>query len=190
MTPLNPLPSTARLATDVVRRPLRSLRGRVTLIALATVAVALAVTGAVLVSGVERDARRGVDADLQRRVASVLGLREGVPVAAGAIPRAKLPPKALDLLRRAKSSDRLALKRKLAATAMAKPGGPPARLDRQNLLLGSGVYARVVVGGIVVKQAGDIVAAPLSLPRTAGYATVTAGGQSWRVLTVNNAGSI
>lgn len=162
----------------VVGAPLRSLRGRVTLITLITVGLGLAAADLVLVGALARDARHGVDMDLDRRVSTVIGVQDP-----GAQKRVVLqsPSEA-----RASAHDRraLAAKDRAAKLKLLSRSASAQRTVGLNLLGGSGVFTRVIIDGQVVKQAGDVAAAGLALPTSTGFATANGGGEQWRTLTV------
>lgn len=166
---------------------LASLRARVTACALATVTVAFVAAGAVLISAVERDAGASVDRDLESRVGSLVG-RKGV--GSGDV-RSKLPvtlpPAATAKLAQLSPQERRQAKEKLAASshATAHVGGGP--LVKQNLLLGSGNFARVIAQGVIVKQVGDVAGA--DLPTSTGFQTISVHGRLLRTLTVEQNGA-
>jgi signal transduction histidine kinase len=133
-----------------------SLRGRITLAALAALVLGGAIAGALLLAAVERDGRDAVDKDLRTRaentVRSELRPGPGPGALRGAPPFAE------------------------------GPGGPP---PDAGLLRGSGSFVQVVYNGQVVQQRGDVPAKPAAVPDEDGYATIRIDGTPWRSLTVS-----
>jgi two-component system sensor histidine kinase PrrB len=64
------------------------------------------------------------------------------------------------------------------------PGGPGGGPGPPDLLAESGSFVRVIGGGEVVQTAGDVPADGLPARPEPGFATVAAGGGTWRTLTV------
>jgi two-component system, OmpR family, sensor histidine kinase PrrB len=158
---------------------LASLRGRVTALVLLTVTVAIGVSGALIVAGAYRDARRQVDGDLEARAGKVLGPRS---LAAGAAPGRSRA----DIMKAKLGHVPLPLANRLAAQATASaPAAFAAKSAAQRLLSGSGTFSRLYLGARAVKQAGDAAAAGVPAPDGIGLDTVTAGGHTWRTLTVD-----
>jgi signal transduction histidine kinase len=60
-----------------------------------------------------------------------------------------------------------------------RPGRPPAPL-----LAETGRFARVIVNGSIVQEAGDLPGADFPLPDGPGLATVEANGRKWRTFTI------
>jgi signal transduction histidine kinase len=60
-----------------------------------------------------------------------------------------------------------------------RPGGAPAPL-----LAETGRFARVIVNGSVVQEAGDLPSADFPVPEGPGLATVEADGRKWRTFTI------
>jgi two-component system sensor histidine kinase PrrB len=73
------------------------------------------------------------------------------------------------------------------------PGGPGGDVERgppgdAGLLAGAGTYVRVLVGGQVVREGGDVPQGELPLPTTTGLSTVRVGNDDWRSLVIDTAG--
>jgi two-component system sensor histidine kinase PrrB len=137
-----------------VRLP-SSLRARVALAAVAAVALAGVIAGALLVAAVERDGRRDVDRDLRERAVAIANNPlEGPPPG--------FPPRAGAGFRR------------------PPPGPPPG----DALLAGAGTFVQVAVGDQVIRRRGDVPSGAPAVPRTTGLSTVEIGGESWRALTI------
>jgi signal transduction histidine kinase len=168
-------------------RLLASLRARVTASAVAAVTVAFVVAGAVLIGAIDRDARAGVDRDLERRVSSVLGPQGGRSLRVASEATVKLPPAAAAKLAQVPPDQRGQAKAKLAAGNPGTPGVGLKPLAKQNLLLGSGIFARVISKGMLVKQVGDIAGA--QLPTSTGFQTISVHGRLLRTLTVEQNGA-
>jgi two-component system sensor histidine kinase PrrB len=64
-------------------------------------------------------------------------------------------------------------------------GLPGGREGPAGLLAESGSFVRVIRGGEVAAEAGDVPANGFPLPRTRGLDTITSQGHKWRVLTVS-----
>jgi two-component system sensor histidine kinase PrrB len=142
----------------------RSLRARIALAAVAALALAYALAGALLIDGIERDGRNAVDRDLRQRGEQIARrppppriLR--APGRSGAVPRAIPVEPPVDGV---------------------GPGPPP---EEERLLAGSGSFVQVAVRGQVVQQRGDVPADAPGVPSRDGLSTVTIGGSQWRALT-------
>ena len=133
------------------------LRARITLAAVAAVALGGVVAGSLLVAAVARDGRQAVDRELRQRAGGVLrdggGPRgPGGPFGGG---------------------------RRFGGDG--PPGGPP-----DPLLAGSGSFTQVAVNGTVVARRGDVPASPPAVPSSDGLTTVAIDGEDWRSLTVSS----
>ncbi len=146
----------------------RSLRARITLAALAAVAVAGVIAGALLVRAVDRDGRHAVDRDLRQRAAVVMrrvngpGPFQGAGVEQPNGPQSGRP----------------------GPGGPAQPGGPPPGDADELLLSGSGTFTQVAYRGRLVDRRGDVPADPPAIPTTNGLRTVRIGGKQWRAITV------
>ena len=149
----------------------RSLRARIALAAVASLALAYALAGALVVNGVERDGRRAVDRDLRQRV-ELLVRRPPPPSVLRAPAPAGTTPRAFPLEPPGGS-------RRFEPRG-GGPGGPP---PEERLLAGSGSFVQVALGGRVVEQRGDVPSGAPPPPARDGLATVHIGGASWRALT-------
>jgi hypothetical protein len=131
----------------------RSLRGRVTLAATATVALVLAVVGVLIVASYARHERSSLDASLRTRAADL-------------VPRAS----------------RLAAREVLGVPGRGgigplQPAGPPS------LAAGSGSFIRVLAGGQVAVSAGDLPGGGFPRSTGTGLHTVSFEGRHWRTYT-------
>jgi signal transduction histidine kinase len=147
-----------------VRAP-RSLRARIALAAVAALALAYALAGALLIRGVQSDGRDSVDRDLHDRAAQIARRpppgREFAP--GGGVSRPVPPPGAFP--------------------GEPPPGGPGPPPGEERLLAGTGSFVQVEVRGRVVQQRGDVPADAPPPPRGDGLATVHIGDGEWRSLT-------
>jgi two-component system sensor histidine kinase PrrB len=140
----------------------RSLRVRVALAAIASVALILLAVGALLVRGFERSERSALDDRLRQRAGPAA---RAAPVA---LPPGERPP-----------GER---------PYGGRPPDPPPGVDRAGLpappppgfLRGSGDATRLLVGGEVVETIGDPRAASLPIREEPGFDTVHGDGGSWR----------
>ena len=71
-----------------------------------------------------------------------------------------------------------------AGEAFGGPGFGRRARGAERLLVGSGTFAQVAVGGRVVQQGGDVPTDPPPVPAADGLATVRIDGREWRSLTV------
>jgi two-component system, OmpR family, sensor histidine kinase PrrB len=71
-----------------------------------------------------------------------------------------------------------------AGEAFGGPGFGRRARGAERLLVGSGTFAQVAVGGRVVQQGGDVPADAPAVPDADGLATVRIDGREWRSLTV------
>ena len=71
-----------------------------------------------------------------------------------------------------------------AGEAFGGPGFGRRARGAERLLVGSGTFAQVAVGGRVVQQGGDVPTDPPAVPAADGLATVRIDGREWRSLTV------
>ena len=133
-----------------------SIRLRVTAAATAAVAFVLIAAGVLTVTSFASHERSSLDRDLERRASGPAGDLFG----GGGHP----------------------------------PGGISAdhgfggRIERQadeDLLAQSGSFVRVLQGGTVLAERGDVPSGNFPLPEGTGFETVSAGGGKWRTLTVD-----
>jgi signal transduction histidine kinase len=147
-----------------VSRP-RSLRARITLAALAAVAVAGLIAGALMLRAVDRDGRQAIDRELRQRAAVVMRRVGGpAPFQQQGGPGRKPPPG-------------------VPGGGRGQPGPPPGEGD-DLLLSGSGTFTQVAYRGRLVDRRGDVPSDPPGLPATNGLRTVRIGGKDWRSITV------
>jgi two-component system sensor histidine kinase PrrB len=71
-----------------------------------------------------------------------------------------------------------------AGEAFGGPGSGRRARGAERLLVGSGTFAQVAVGGRVVQQGGDVPTDPPAVPAADGLATVRIDRREWRSLTV------
>jgi two-component system, OmpR family, sensor histidine kinase PrrB len=90
--------------------------------------------------------------------------------------------------RRAVDADLQARVARIAAPRSGLDGGRRGRRGRESLLIGSGTFAQVSLGGQVVDQGGDVPPDAPPVPDQEGFATVRIGGDEWRSLTVSLGG--
>jgi signal transduction histidine kinase len=154
-------------------RPPRSLRARIALAAVASLAVALAIAGALIVRGVESDGRAALDRDLRQRVQQIVR---------------RPPPPAILRAPRASGPGRVPVEPPALGGAPGAPergGGPGPPPEEARLLVGSGSFVQLTVRGRVVEQRGDVPADAPPPPSRDGLSTVTIGGSEWRALTTS-----
>jgi two-component system, OmpR family, sensor histidine kinase PrrB len=145
----------------------RSLRTRVVLAAVLPLALSLVVAGMFLVSGVGREGRQAVDEELSQRAEQVA--RDRGPGPPG-------PPESHVPQRERSAGGH--------GTARSPRRGPPPGPD-SGLLAGSGSFVRVVEGGEIVDQRGDLPSEAAPIPAREGLSTVRLDGRPWRSLTVS-----
>jgi signal transduction histidine kinase len=145
-----------------------SLRLRVALAGLGTVAVVLLATGWWLSGSLERDGRKEVDRQLDERARQVSPPSVAVEFGT-AIGHAGKPAGTTAAEAKAKA---IALEQ---STTLAPPPGA-------KLLEGSGVFTKISSSDGPGKVAGDVPPGVMELGSTAGYSTRRLGSQTWRVL--------
>jgi two-component system sensor histidine kinase PrrB len=143
-----------------VSRPL-SVRTRVTIAATAAVALVLIGGGVATVATFAQRERSSLDRELERRAQG--------PAVRAAVLRGTPPGPTAE-------------RGELPAPP---PGAPPP--EQPGLLAESGSFVRAIRGTSVVAAAGDVPEQGFPAPGKPGFATIDAGGRSWRTLTVEPA---
>jgi two-component system sensor histidine kinase PrrB len=135
-----------------------SVRARVTIAATAAVALVLIGGGVATVATFAQRERSSLDRELEQRA-------EGPARRAPVLREAPRPAPA-------------------RREAPVPPPAAPTPEERGGLLAESGSFVRAVRGARIVAAAGDVPEQGFPTPKKLGFATVDAGGRSWRTLTV------
>jgi len=154
----------------------RSLRAGIALAAVAALAGSLLLAGVLLLGAIERDGREAVDRRLLERAERVAGRRGARPGPPGGGAFGPAPPGSGE--RRGGGRRR---RDSLGPAYGRRPDGPEQSDD---LLEGSRTFVRVLSGGQVIRERGDVPAQAPPLPAGEGFSTVSLDGELWRSLVV------